>query len=65
MYYEINVSLNGRHFFATAERSIRDIHKLKQVYHTFKKNFPESEGFSISITKYETAGRSVNKSELE
>lgn len=65
MYYEINVALHGNHFFATAERSIRDMIKLKQVYSSFKDKFPESEGFSIYVTKREIISKSVDKSELE
>lgn len=64
MYFEINVSHNGRHFFATAERSIWDMTKLKQVYYTLKKKFPTSEGYEISVTKYENSGRRVQESEI-
>lgn len=53
MYYEINVSLNGKHFFATSERSITNDEKLKEVYYTFKEKFPESEG---SVEKWEKIG---------
>ena len=51
MYYEINVSLNGRHLFATAERSITDKSKLKQVLEVFKEKFPESEGYKLNEEK--------------
>lgn len=60
MYYEINVSLNGKHFFATADRSIRDCGKLKEVYTVFVEKFPVSEGYSISVTEYQTVGKSIN-----
>lgn len=63
MYYEINVSLNGRHFFATAERSITDIHKAKEVYALFTKHFPEDEGYKITVTRWEKVGRPVNMEE--
>ena len=51
MYYEINVSKDGRHFFATADRSITNVNDLHIVYRAIKKGFPESEGYSIDITK--------------
>lgn len=35
MYYEINVSLNGKHLFATAERSITDRNTLEKIYNLF------------------------------
>lgn len=56
MYFEINVSLNGRHLFATAERSITDIDTCHKVYELFKKKFPEIEGYRIEVTKYENIG---------
>lgn len=59
MYYEINVSLNGKHLFATHERSITDIHKTNTVYKLFAEKFPESEGYKISVTKWETVGQSI------
>lgn len=60
MYYEINVALNGRHFFATAERSITDRITLDKVIHTFKEKFPASEGYELSVTKYETIGNPMD-----
>jgi len=59
MYFEINVALNGRHFFATAERSITDIDTCHKVYNLFKKKFPEIEGYSIEVTKIETIGHTI------
>lgn len=56
MYYEINVALNGRHFFATAERSITDRKSLDTVLSVFKQKFPENEGYSISVTRWEQIG---------
>ena len=63
MYYEINVSLNGRHFFATAERSVTDRHKLKEVYNTFKEKFPEEEGYKITVTYWKKYGEYINMEE--
>jgi hypothetical protein len=50
MYFEINVALNGKHYFATSERSIRSSKKAAEVVADFEKRFPENEGFSISLS---------------
>lgn len=63
MYYEINVSLNGNHLFATADRSITTINKAKRVYELFKEKFPESEGYKIDVTYWEKTGRLVEMNE--
>ncbi len=56
MSYEINISkktinhsgIGYNHFFATAERSINDSNKLKEVYAELSKAFPMPE-YKISI----------------
>ena len=63
MYYEICISLNGIHLFATAERSITSKSKLKEVYEILKEKFPEKEGYKINVTKWRTAGEFVNMEE--
>lgn len=63
MYYEINVSLNGQHLFATAERSITVEWKAKEIYKLFKEKFPESEGYKISVTRCEKIGYPMNMEE--
>lgn len=64
MYYEINVSLNGKHFFATAERSISGEWKLKEVYKVLKEKFPEEEGYKIDVTYWSKVGKYINTEEL-
>ena len=59
MYYEINVSLNGRHFFATAERSITSQWELEKVYEVFKEKFPEEEGYKLSVVYFEKRGQVI------
>lgn len=63
--YEINVSLNGVHFFATHERSIVSERKLKEVYKVFKEKFPEAEGYEISVTYWTKSGREINMEKLK
>lgn len=60
MHYEINVSKNGRHYFATHERSLTDYEKAKEVFADICRCFPESEGFCVSISKYETIGTELD-----
>ena len=60
MYYEINVALNGQHFFATDKRSITTKRDLKKVYSVLKEKFPLEEGYDILITHYETVGKYVD-----
>ena len=64
MYYEINVSLNGHHFFATAERSITSIYELKKVYPVIRAKFPETEGYEITVTYEEQVGHFISDVDL-
>lgn len=59
MYYEITVSLNGKHLFATAERSIVNTFQLQKVYNLFKEKFPEEDGYNITVTKWDKIGKVV------
>lgn len=49
--YEINIALNGIHFFATHERSITDDFELKKILPILIEKFPESEGYTFLISK--------------
>ena len=64
MYYEINIAKNGSHFFATAERSITDRKKLSTVYNKLKEAFPEEEGYSIMVNRYEERGTWINPEDI-
>lgn len=64
MWYEINVSLNGQHFFATADRSITDEVKLKKIVPVFVQKFPESEGYNISVSRMTCSGRGMDIDKL-
>ena len=59
MHYEINVALNGSHFFATHERSIQTEQDLQKKVKIFKEKFPESEGYSISASLIRTTGSEI------
>ena len=59
MYYEINVAFKGRHFFATADRSITDRKTAEDTYRIFQKKFPASEGYEISVRRWELVGTPI------
>lgn len=61
MYYEINVSKNYQHYFATHKRSL-DIAlspQVKAMAEDFEKRFPKSEGFAITITRIDEGRHNV------
>jgi alpha-mannosidase len=60
-HVEINVSLNGRHFFATAPRSGTDRAHVKDVLASIRHRFPESEGFQVTATYWEGTGRTFDE----
>ena len=60
MYYEINVSLNGQHFFATDKRSVQTQGQLHRVYAEIIRAFPADRGFEIGVTRWESRGTPVN-----
>lgn len=64
-YYEINVSFNGWHLFATAPRSITSKSELQKVYNIFARKFPESEGYEITVTYWELRGKYVDPNNIE
>lgn len=56
MHYELNVSLNGKHFFATAPHSIRDAWTAALLFTTFREKFPEVDGYQVTCTRWESVG---------
>lgn len=56
MHYEINVTLNGVHLFATAPRSLLTEEKAGYVFDILQGNFPESDGYRVTCSKIETVG---------
>lgn len=58
--FEINVTLNGQHLFATAERSLISWGQCVAVYRVFKRKFPKTEGFGVSVTEWDKRGTKVN-----
>ncbi len=63
--YEINVSRNGKHFFATHERSLGLSKKhTREVYDKLVEAFPKNEGYEIEISYWQTTGESVKPKKL-
>lgn len=60
-YFEINVSKNGVHFFATAPRSlpVYSFNRVEEVLKVIREKFPESEGYKIGVTRWEITGKVV------
>lgn len=58
--YRINVAHNGRHFFATDPDSAQTKEKAKELYDVLKEKFPKSEGYEITVTRWESIGHYVN-----
>ena len=64
MGYEINVSHNGTHYFATADRSIGlDIRKAKQIYQELKTLYPEDKGYKLSVSCWSKIGNPIDMEE--
>lgn len=64
MSYEINVSQNGKHVFATADRSIVTEAECKKVAKLFEKVFPKEEGYEINVTCWRRTGECINLKKL-
>ena len=60
MYYEINVSKDGKHLFATDKRSIKYYWELEKVYRIFEQAFPKYEGYKITVIKWEEKGFEID-----
>lgn len=58
-HYEINVTLNGQHLFATAERSIQNEADLLRVFPAIRLAFRDEDGYSVTVTVWEVCGTTV------
>jgi hypothetical protein len=59
MYYEINVSQYGQHVFATAPRSLTEDYRAHELYNIFCEKFPVSDGYVVTVTRWETVGKHI------
>lgn len=63
--FEINVSLNGEHYFATHTRSINSEQKGKKLVSELKTIYPESKGYKISLSYVQTTSQKVDLSDVK
>jgi hypothetical protein len=56
-YYEINVAKDGRHLFATAERSATDALEADRLLDLLRAKFPAEQGYSVSCVYWHVSGR--------
>ena len=63
--FEINVSKNGTHVFATHERSIFNVDDLIEKYGVLVAAFPKSKGYSVDVTYTYPRTVQVNMSSRE
>jgi len=53
--FEINVAKDGKHLFATHQRSLKTKAEALELYTLFSKKFPKAHGYSVSLTGYHEA----------
>lgn len=63
MYIEFNISLNGKHFFATNERSCRNSEEAEKLSKVLLEKFPKLEGYQVSasLNPQKSYGIDLNK----
>lgn len=64
-HFEINVSKDGKHLFATAPRSLPDCQprRMEELLAIFTEKFPESEGYHIDVTDWKIVGHVIHGDE--
>lgn len=65
MYYEINVSDQNGHVFATAERSLQNEAAAKRVYALLKEKFPAAEGYKVQCLRWDVQGHQMTFDNVE
>lgn len=60
MWYEINVSKDGKHYFATDKRSIHTIKEAVEIRDRLRAAMPEEEGFRYTITQWQKTGVEIS-----
>jgi hypothetical protein len=59
MYYEINVALNGQHYFATAQRSITNYEECLRMVDHFRIVFPKEGGYTVTASERNLVGKEL------
>lgn len=60
MYYELEVTKNGEHYFSTDKRSITTLSKAEIIFHQLEEKFPKGEGYYIRLTRWENIGSEIS-----
>jgi hypothetical protein len=63
MFYQINVSLHGQHFFETDINSIPNETTMEKMYKVFKEKFPQEEGYDMLV--WDMDGKFVDTGHLD
>lgn len=63
-HYEINVAKDGKHLFATHERSLTTAKATREVYDKLVEAFPKNDGYSVEISYWETVGKTIQPNKL-
>jgi len=58
--YDINISKNGKHLFASHERSLQSEDEFLTVLAVLIKKFPDSEGYEITAYRTITSSKPLN-----
>lgn len=64
MFYEINVSKDGWHLFATADRSITSEERLEEMCTLFVKKFPSKKGYVMSVVQWDKVGEIMSVTDV-
>ena len=59
MRYTINVSLDGRHLFATSDHSLSDFESALFTYRRIVERFKVVEGYTVEVSRYENVGQDL------
>jgi len=59
-HYEFNIALDGKHLFATAERSVVTYAHAVTLHKILKRKFPMTEGYEVTCTHWEASGTRVD-----
>jgi len=59
MWYEINVSKFGKHFFHTAENDLTTWEEARRVFMAIVHSFPSNQGYSVTVTRQTITGKDV------
>jgi hypothetical protein len=58
-HYEINISLNGKHLFATHPRSLTTEKEYNTTLAVLQEKFLQTDGYLITASKVEVIGKKL------